>query len=138
MSLVKPARAVPLFSSVDGVADVTSIHSAQCRETCTFDPATPWHHRRLMTIEIDQDVLLDLMELAVTWPELEYAEAPTIAPKQWISFFESHCWADPDRVERIFSVATDIATTATRASRQRPVDPGGPLKCLSVQARWQP
>ena len=73
-----------------------------------------------MTIESDQDVLLELIELAVTWPELEYAETPTIAPEQWVPFAESHRWADPDRVERIFSVANDIAMTAERASRRPP------------------
>jgi hypothetical protein len=120
MSLVKPARAVPLFSSIDGVADLTSIHRAQWRETCTFGSATQWHHRRLMTIESDQDVLLDLMELAVTWPELEYSETSTVPPARWIPFAESHRWMDHERVERIFSLATDIALTAARASRRPP------------------
>lgn len=118
MSVVKPARAFPLFSSVDDVGDVTSIHSAQCRETCAFDAETQWHHRQLMTIESDHDVLLDLIELAVTWPELEYSETPTISPAHWIPFVESHRWVDSQRVERIFSVATDIAMTAARASRR--------------------
>jgi hypothetical protein len=73
-----------------------------------------------MTIESDQSVLLDLMELAITWPELEYSDTPTIAPAQWISFVENHRWSDLGRVERIFSVATDIAMTAARASRRPP------------------
>ena len=127
MPVVKHARAFQALSSVEDVGEGTPIQSSQCRETCAFEAATQWHHRRLMTIESDQDVLLELIELAVTWPELEYSETPTIAPEQWIPFFESHGWADPDRVERIFSVATDIATTATRACRRRPVDPGRPF-----------
>jgi hypothetical protein len=118
MAVVKPARAVPLFSSVDDVSDVTSTHRAQCLETCTFDPAAPWHHRKLMTIESDQSAVLDLMELAITWPELEYSDTPTIAPGQWFSFVESHHWLDSGRVERIFSIATDIAMTAMRASKR--------------------
>jgi hypothetical protein len=80
-----------------------------------------------MAIETDQDVLLELIELAVTWPELEYSETPTIAPDQWIPFVENHRWADPDRVERIFSVATDIAMATARASRRPPRDPDCPL-----------
>jgi hypothetical protein len=118
MAVVKPARAVPLFASVDDVSDVTSIDSAQCLATCTFDPEAPWHHRKLITIESDQSAVLDLMELAITWPELEYSDTPTIAPAQWISFVESHRWLDSGRVERIFSVATDIAMTAMRASKR--------------------
>jgi hypothetical protein len=73
-----------------------------------------------MTIESDQDVLLELIELAVTWPELEYSDTPTIAPENWMPFVESHHWADPDRVDRIFSLATDIAMSAMRATRHRP------------------
>lgn len=72
-----------------------------------------------MAIEDDPDVLLELMELAVTWPELEYSEMPIIPPDRWMIFVESHPWADPDRVERIFGVATDIVMAATRASKQR-------------------
>jgi hypothetical protein len=127
MPAVKRAVEFPPLASVEDVGRRTSMHGAHCRETCAFEAETQWHHRRLMTIESDGDVLIELIELAVTWPELEYSETPTIAPERWLSFFDSHRWADPDHVERIFSVATDIATTATRASRRRPVDPGAPL-----------
>jgi len=90
----------------------------RCLVSCAFGAATELHHHRLMAIEEDPDVLLELMELAVTWPELEYSETQTIPPNRWMILVRSHQWADPDRVERIFSVATDIAMTATRASKQ--------------------
>jgi hypothetical protein len=103
-----------------------------------------------MTIEDDADVLLELMELAVTWAELEYTDTPTIPPDRWMTFAECHRWADPDRVERIFSVATDIAMTATRASRQRlavsnchvkphrPAPPDQPLRATSERSGSRP
>jgi len=127
MPVIQPARAIPPLSTVEDVGEGRSILSSQCRQACGFDGATRWHHRRLMAIETDQDVLLELIELAVTWPELEYSETPTIAPDQWIPFVENHRWADPDRVERIFSVATDIAMATARASRRPPRDPDCPL-----------
>ena len=120
MPVIQPARAIPPLSSVEDVGEGRSILSSQCRQACGFDGATRWHHRRLMAIETDQDVLLELIELAVTWPELEYSETQVIPPDQWLAFVDSHRWADPDRIERIFSIATDVAMTAERAIRQRP------------------
>jgi hypothetical protein len=119
MPVVKPDSTYPPLASVDDVDKAGPTHDTGCRGTCAFDGATASHHRMLMRIESDQDVLLELIELAVTWPELEYSDTPTIAPEDWMPFVESHHWADPARVERIFSVATDVAMTAIRATRQR-------------------
>lgn len=92
----------------------------RCHAACVYlDGAMEWHHDRLTAIEHDQDAVLELMELAVTWPELEHSEACTIPPASWEAFRESHRWQDPQRVERVFSLATDIVRTAERASRQR-------------------
>jgi hypothetical protein len=88
-----------------------------CCITCVFDGETEWHHGRLTAIEYDHDALLELMELALTWLELEYGQTATISPDHWMAFVESHAWTDPDRVERIFSVATAIVMRARRASR---------------------
>lgn len=137
MPAVEPARAFPPLSSVEDVRKGTRTHRSQCREACTFDAASRRHHRRLITIESDQDVLLELMELAVTWPELEYSETRKIEPEQWLRFVESHRWEDPRRVERIFSLASDIAMTATRANGRRPHSPGyyvGPLEASAPVA----
>jgi hypothetical protein len=45
---------------------------------------------------------------------------PIIPPDRWMAFVENHRWSDPDRVERIFSVATDLVMMAGRATGQRP------------------
>jgi hypothetical protein len=131
---LEPARAFPPLASVEDVGEGTRTGHTQCHEACAFDAASRWHHRRLMTIESDQDVLLELIELAVTWPELEYSETRRIAPEQWNRFVESHNWEDPDRVERIFSLACDVAMTATRANRRRPHAPGYHLGQLDAPA----
>ena len=110
-------RTVPV-QPPDHVAPIPVRH-VRCGASCDFDGATERHHGRLAAIEYDQDVFLELMELAVTWQELEYSETDTIPPDSWMAFVESHHWVDPDRVERIFSIATDIVMTARRASQRR-------------------
>lgn len=87
-----------------------------CRGRCEFRDQAQWHHDRLLAILGDPDELLELLELAVTWAELEYSSSPVIAPHRWTSFLNSHNWSDPQRAERIFSLATDVAMTATRAA----------------------
>ena len=87
-----------------------------CRGRCEFRDQAQWHHDRLLAILSDPDELLELLELAVTWAELDYSSRPVIAPHRWTSFLNSHNWSDPQRAERIFSLATDVAMTATRAA----------------------
>lgn len=89
--------------------------SETCRGQCEFVGATERHHDRLLAILGDPDRLLELIELAVTWAELDYSSTPVIAPHRWMSFFYGHHWSDPQRAERIFSLATDVAMTAMRA-----------------------
>jgi hypothetical protein len=91
--------------------------TAGCRAHCAFDGATERHHGRLKAIEHDPEAVLELMELAITWPELEYSEADTIPPESWDAFVASHRWADLNHVERIFGLAIDIVRTATRQRR---------------------
>ena len=43
-----------------------------CRGICPTGP-TRAHHDRLLTIDTDEDALLELMDLAVTWHELDYS-----------------------------------------------------------------
>ena len=90
----------------------------ECRAQCAFSEAI-LHHDRLLAIDADPDELLELMELAVTWAELDYSDTPVIPPEHWMNFLRSHDWPDPNRVERIFSLAADIAM-ATRRARQQP------------------
>jgi hypothetical protein len=101
---------------------------AACRDTCTVATGTEWHHARLTRVEDDQDALLELLELAITWHELEYTESAVVAPDRWMAFVEDHHWTDPDRVERIFSLATDVVMIAELAVRQRAGAPGGPAQ----------
>jgi hypothetical protein len=117
---VTPAKALSLVPATHHADLETPVRHSECRDRCAFDPATEKHHARLTTIESDQDALLELFELALTWHELEYSEMPIIPPDRWMAFVENHRWSDPDRVERIFSVATDLVMMAGRATRQRP------------------
>jgi hypothetical protein len=96
-----------------------SAPNSRCRATCAFGGVMIGHHNRLMAIEEDPDALVELMELAVTLPELDFSHIPIVPPGLWMAFVGSHVWVSPHRVERIFSVATDIVRTAERASRQR-------------------
>jgi len=128
VSAVTPTKALSLVSTFDHADGDSRVRHSTCTETCVFAAAAQWHHARLTAMESDQDALVELVELALTWHELEYSEAQVIPPDQWLAFVDSHRWADPDRIERIFSIATDVAMTAERAIRQRP----GVSGCKSV------
>ena len=83
-------------------AHVPSGHCAQC---CAPDRE---HHDRLLTVDTDPEALLGLMELAVTWHELDYSTAGVVGPAAWADFAARHRWHDPERAERAFSLALDI------------------------------
>ena len=122
MPVVKPARAFPLFSSVDDVNEVTSIHGAQCARNAA--PSTRRRSgitARLMTIESDQECASGTHGAGGHVAGARILRDTHHCSGGMDPFVESHRWADPDRVERIFSVATDIAMTATRASKRRPL-----------------
>lgn len=85
------------------------ITALRCLPGCSVPPAARRHHDRLLTVEFDIDELLELIELAVTWGELDYSGAAVVPPDQWLDFAACHEWHNPDRAARIFSVATDIA-----------------------------
>ena len=76
---------------------------------CCADSGRHPHHDRLLAVETDLNELLELLELAVTWGELDYSGASVIPPGQWIDFAARHHWREPERAMRIFSLATDIA-----------------------------
>ncbi|OLT21598.1 hypothetical protein BJF78_08310 [Pseudonocardia sp. CNS-139] len=98
-----------------------SLTQLACHGQCRPDPARHEHHNRLLQVETDPDALLDLFETAVTWAELEYPEESTIAPHEWLDFAERHRWHDPERVLRIFGLATDIALRAAPAPVAEPL-----------------
>lgn len=84
-----------------------SLHLVTCREACPGGPSRP-HHDRLLAVDTDHDVLLELVELAVTWHELDYSRAAVVPPAQWATFAQCHRWSHPDRAEQAFLLATDI------------------------------
>jgi hypothetical protein len=90
------------------------VTALSCCADCRVDPALRRHHDRLLAVESDVDELLELIELAVTWGELNYCGASVVPPGQWLEFAACHEWRDPDRAARIFSVATDIALRTGR------------------------
>ncbi|MCW2719054.1 MAG: hypothetical protein QOG20_2277 [Pseudonocardiales bacterium] len=92
-----------------------------CHAGCRADTARRAHHDRLLAVETDQDAVLELFDLAVTWHELEYSDEDMVAPHRWLEFAERHRWQDQDRVARIFGLAIDIAM------RARPDAPAAPL-----------
>jgi hypothetical protein len=92
-----------------------------CHGGCRPDPARRAHHDRLLGVESDPDAMLELFDLAVTWHELEYDADEMIAPARWPEFVERHRWQDPARVERIFTLATDIAMRAVPAAPAAPL-----------------
>jgi hypothetical protein len=86
----------------------------RCRAGCAVEPASRHHHDRLLTVESNVGELLELIELALTWGELDYSGAAIVPPWKWLEFAACHEWRDADRAARIFSVATDIALRADR------------------------
>jgi hypothetical protein len=94
-----------------------------CRGICPAGP-TRAHHDRLLTIDTDEDALLELMDLAVTWHELDYSERPVVGPQEWETFAERHTWARPDRAEWAFMLAADIVRRGRSRDRRTTVEPG--------------
>ena len=67
------------------------------------------HHDRLLHVEAEPDEVLELLELAVTWRELDWSGEGVVAPEHWVEFAATHAWVHPDRMERLFGLAADIA-----------------------------
>jgi hypothetical protein len=90
---------------------------SSCR--CGLRRRAKEHHDRLLLIDRDGEQLLELLELAVTWGELDYSNQAIIPPNRWLEFARDHDWRDAERAERIFSLANDIAMGAVRVDRGR-------------------
>ena len=82
--------------------------TAACRGACSAARRYPDHHDRLTTVDTDVDALLGLMELAVTWHELDWSESHVLGPAEWATFAAAHVWTDPQRADRAFGLAVDI------------------------------
>jgi hypothetical protein len=93
---------------------VEYLHSAGCSGRCGFRTSTRVHHDRLLSVDHNPDELLELMDLAVTWGELDYSGQHLVPPERWLDFWASHGWRDADRAERVFSLAYDVAMHSSR------------------------
>ena len=80
-----------------------------CAGRCGFAGRTQAHHERLLAIDHDISAVLDLIELAVTWGELDYSGVDVIPPDLWFQFCECHTWPDQEQAMRIFALASDVA-----------------------------
>ncbi len=103
-------------------------------ERCRPELRTLAHHDHLLRVEDDPDEVVELLELAVTWSELDYSEVEVVAPETWIDFAAGHRWRNPDRVLRLFSLASDIAL---RGPHSQPVHVPAPCSRTAV-ARLAP
>lgn len=101
---------------------MTAAHARSlcCRDSST-DAALAVHHDRLLTVDTDTEELLALLEMAVTWYELDYSESPVVGPAGWTTFVENHEWTHPERAERAFSMAMDIVGRAITCPPPQPV-----------------
>ena len=86
--------------------------AAHARTTCCCDCAATAelvaHHHRLLLVDVNVDELLALMEMALTWHELDYSSCDVLGPQHWLTFAQRHSWTHPERAESAFSLAVDI------------------------------
>ncbi|WUJ70292.1 hypothetical protein OG809_34995 [Kribbella soli] len=90
---------------------------------CRFERHAPEHHRRLVSLEAQPMVsLVELIEMAATWGEIEYGETePVIPPSEWIDFAEAHAWTDGDRVFDALVALASLVPRARTNDRTAPV-----------------
>jgi hypothetical protein len=87
-----------------------------CSRECAAATRFPDHHDRLLAVDTDMDVLLELIDIAVTWHELDYSESGLVGPDGWLDFAENHDWRFPDRAYRALALASDVARRHTAGS----------------------
>lgn len=85
------------------------VRPIRCGVRCGFGGATVAHHDRLLAVENDMQALLELLETAITWGELDYSGKDVVAPAYWQDFCAQHKWRDPALMARVFDLATDVA-----------------------------
>lgn len=93
-----------------------NLRDAQCPQGCGFDGVTIEHHDQLLTVDQSLDQAMALMELAVTWGEIDYSETALIPPSRWSDFVACHHWPVQDRAQRVFSLALDAVNHSVNAS----------------------
>ena len=89
--------------------------------TCRFRARWPDHHDRLLQMEADGIYgATELMEIALTWEELDYSDRPVIPPDEWLDFVAAHRWHDSGAVRDQVDVALDCLRRGRRAVRTGP------------------
>jgi len=84
--------------------------------SCRFRARWPEHHDRLLRLEDDGIYgATDLLELALTWDELDYSSRPLIGPGDWLAFVDAHRWDDRTAVHELVVVALDCVRRGRRA-----------------------
>ncbi|MEJ3655261.1 hypothetical protein WEH80_20030 [Actinomycetes bacterium KLBMP 9759] len=89
-------------------AHVRAHDRTSCCRSCPAGVAHAAHHDRLLRVDVDVEEVLALLEVAVTWHELDYSDHPVLGPSAWVTFADAHDWTDRDRAERVFGLALDI------------------------------
>jgi hypothetical protein len=81
---------------------------------CKYRALAPEHHDRLLALEQDPlDSLVELIEIATTWHELEYGLCqPVLSPGAWFDFALSHSWKDPSRISDLMIALSSISQPA--------------------------
>lgn len=99
------------------------MHLPGCRGRCAHAGSHPEHHDRLLAVDTDVEALLELLEVAVTWHELDYSESSVVPPRHWARFLDRHIWRQPEVAERAFRLAEDIVRCRGELSSEgRPAD----------------
>ena len=66
--------------------------------------------------------LVELIEMAATWGELEYGETePVIPPSEWIDFAAEHAWVDANRVFDALVALSSLVPRAQSTVDEKPV-----------------
>ena len=67
------------------------------------------HHDRLLRVDADLDALLELLEMAVTWHELDYGHGRVLGPQDWSTLRRPVTSGRVrERAEQAFALALDI------------------------------
>ncbi|MCE3552694.1 hypothetical protein LWC33_14655 [Pseudonocardia sp. RS11V-5] len=104
------------------------LRRAHCRGECTAAVLRD-SHDRLLEVDTDPDALLELIETAVTWHELDYSGCAVVGPQEWLTFADRHRWVHPERAAWAFALAVDIVGRGS-------VRPDGPhLRAVGTPAR---
>ena len=112
--LCNGARQYPSMDTFNAEADCCG---------CRFEQSAPAHHRRLLALETQpMTSLVELIEMAATWGELEYGETePVIPPGEWIDFAAEHAWVDADRVFDALVALSSLVPRAQSTAGEKPV-----------------